>query len=305
MKMEYIGYLVLLSTIIITGYCLLKTKVDLKRVIGFASLSAFVGFGIIFRDRATNIGIPGIGNITMAVGRANAGAEQVEGIKKEVESHRDSIVMVVRDANKSREDIDRIGVMSNEAKTKADQIDEALKKAEAALVDIQTISIFSTALASVKNDDRLAFDALIDIVGMKREPFSVVALKALLNIVEEFEKTDVSDLYKYEIYWDKTGLDPIKTSLEDFMEICKSAQPWGGRFTWIPTVLETVWGQERFPKAERLQFLFDVIKTTKSLRVLRKACQLLDQEAKLGINVIGYKAYIEWWEKNKDSFKDK
>src|SRR3989339_686702 len=243
--MEYIGYLVLLSTIIITGYCLLKTKVDLKRVIGFASLSAFVGFGIIFRDRATNIGIPGIGNITMAVGRANAGAEQVEGIKKEVESHRDSIVMVVRDANKSREDIDRIGVMSNEAKTKADQIDEAL------------------------------------------------------------EKTDVSDLYKYEIYWDKTGLDPIKTSLEDFMEICKSAQPWGGRFTWIPTVLETVWGQERFPKAERLQFLFDVIKNTKSLRVLRKACQLLDQEAKLGINVIGYKAYIEWWEKNKDSFKGK
>ena len=43
MMMEYIGYLVLLSTIIITGYCLLKTKVDLKRVIGFASLSAFVG----------------------------------------------------------------------------------------------------------------------------------------------------------------------------------------------------------------------------------------------------------------------
>lgn len=305
MKVEYIGYLVLLSTIIITGYCLLKTKIDLKRVIGFASLSAFIGFGIIFRDRVTNIDIPVFGKITMAVKRAIVGAEQVEEIKKEVESHRDSIAMVVRDANTSREDIDRIGVLSNEAKIKADQIDGALKKAEAALVDVQIISRFSTALASVKNDDRLAFDALIDIVGMKREPFSEVALKALLNIVEDFEKTDVINPYKYEIYWDKIGLDPSKASLKDFMEICKSNQLWGGRATWKSTVLETVWGQERFPKVERLQFLFDIIKTTESLRVLRKACQLLDQEAKLGIAVIGYKAYIEWWEENKDSFKDK
>lgn len=151
----------------------------------------------------------------------------------------------------------------------------------------------------------MALDALLDIVGMKREPLSKIARKALLNIIEDFEKTDVKDLYKYEIYWDKTGLDPSKASLEDFMGICNSDQLWGGRSTWIPTVLETVWGQERFSKSERLQFLFDIIKTTQSLRVLRKACQLLDQEAKQGINVIGYTAYIEWWEKNKDSLKGK
>lgn len=304
--MEYIGYAVLVSTIIITGYCLLKTKVDQKRVIGFALFSAFVGFGIMFRDRVTNIDIPVFGNkITIAVNRAIAGADQVEEIRKEVESHRDSIAMVVRDANKSQEDIDQIRVLSGEAKTKADQIDEALKKAEASLVDIQTISILSTALASVKNDDRSAFDALIDFVSMKREPFSEVARKALLNIVEDFEKTDVKDLYKYEIYWDKIPLDPIKASLEDFMKTCKSDQLWGGRTTWLPTVLETVWGQERFSKTEKLEFLIDIIKTTKSLRVLRKACQLLDQEAKVGENVIGYKAYIVWWEKSKDLYKGK
>ena len=71
------------------------------------------------------------------------------------------------------------------------------------------------------------------------------------------------------------------------------------------TVLETVWAQERFSKYDRLQFLYDLVKTTESNRILYKACKLIDTEAKLNYNYLWYKQHIEWWEKSKDLYKNK
>ena len=68
-------------------------------------------------------------------------------------------------------------------------------------------------------------------------------------------------------------------------------------------VMETVWEAQHLSKKERIQFLIDIMINTPSLRCLDIACDLLNEESKVGLNILGWQRYVEWWEANKDNYE--
>jgi len=210
----------------------------------------------------------------------------LEEIRTEVENHRSSINLLIRDADKARVDLDKVEELSREAKTKVDEIGGVLKKANEAMVSIRSISEFSLILIKASNNN----------------PLSKIAYNAILKIIDDLIiELDIS-VVKHKILWDKTNIDPNTSSLQIFELVLNSDEV---SFFYKPELLENVWRQNRFKEGEKLTFFLNIIKTTTSLRTLYKACTTVENVARLGKNLVDYTAYVEWWEKNKNLYKSK
>lgn len=186
--------------------------------------------------------------------------------------------------------------LSRDARNQVSQIKTFVETARQSLDSIKSVSEFSLLLAKAKNDNRPSFDALRKIAKNKEHKFHDIANQALIQIITD---PQVTGLLTYNIDWKKDhNIDPAKASLNDFAKIFS-------REISIrqPSVLTTMWQQTRFPKAEKLQALYEVITTTNSLRCLHEACRLMDEEAKLGKNILAYELYAEWWGKNRSSYQ--
>jgi hypothetical protein len=186
--------------------------------------------------------------------------------------------------------------LSRDARNQVSQIKTFVETARQSLDSIKSVSEFSLLLAKAKNDNRLSFDALRKIAKNKEHKFHDIANQALIQIITD---PQVTGLLTYNIDWKKDhNIDPAKASLNDFAKIFSIEISIRQL-----SVLKAMWQQTRFPKAEKLQALYEVITTTNSLRCLHEACRLIDEEAKLGKNILAYELYAEWWGKNRSSYQ--
>ncbi len=295
--MKHLGALVLINVLIVSAYFVFATEISAKRVIVFASIGLSLGVAVMLCNRITRIKIPGIAEITSTLEKATADASEVETIRKDVEQQRDSIALIVRDANKGREDLDTVASLSSDAKAKADKLAEVLTRAQETLEDIKTVSEFGLLLSKASNDDRSAFDSLLAIAKDQKHAFWRISNQALIRIITD---PQVTGLMTYSIDWKKDhNLDPAQATLDEFAEAYKREVS-----VRQPTVISALWQQERFPKSKRLQVLYEVIKTTASIRCLHHACKVMNGESKIGKNILAYAEYIEWWEKNRLSYEE-
>ncbi|MHC4475617.1 MAG: hypothetical protein ACYTEL_08220 [Planctomycetota bacterium] len=154
---------------------------------------------------------------------------------------------------------------------------------------------FYSLIAKASNDDRASFDALCKIAKTEDHRFQGNAYRTLREIVFELGLTA---LVQYRIKWkERHNLDPSKASLADFNNVFKQVIP-----AKHPSVLKTIWEQERFPKAEKLEMLYEVITKTKSIRTLHHACKLMNEEAKLDKNILAWEQYANWWKENRSNY---
>lgn len=290
---EIIALVVFLSIVFFTIYMAVKKKIDTKLTSILLAFSIPIGFAISNYNLVKKLKWMGLDIETFEKGVTTIKEKALEEIRTEVENHRGSINLLIRDADKARVDLDKVEELSKEAKIKVDEIGGILEKANEAMVSIRSISEFSLILIKASNDDRSALDVLFNI-SASNNPFAEIAFQTLLKISRD---PHVYGLMHHDVNWD---IDVSKASLEDFMAIYN-------RQTTLErsTVLETVWAQERFSKYDRLEFLFNIVKTTESNRTLYKACKLIDTAAKLNCNYLWYRPYLEWWGKNKDLYKGK
>jgi uncharacterized membrane-anchored protein YhcB (DUF1043 family) len=293
--MKYIGGLVLINVVLIAAYFLFLTQVSGKRIFAFASIGLIIGVCLMLADRITKVKVPGIGEITAAVEKVTTDANEVEKIRKEVESHRDAIALVLRDTNTARKDLDELASLSKKSKEKADQVENVLSEAKTSLDDIKSVSDFALLITKASNDDRSSFDALRKIAGIEGHRFIEITQPVLMQIITD---PQVTGIFSFNINWKRDyNLEPDKASFSDFANVFN-------KVTSIhqPAVLKTMWKQARFPKNNKLDVLYQVITSTKSIRCLHLACKLMDEEAKLGMNIIVYEQYAKWWEENKESY---
>lgn len=189
----------------------------------------------------------------------------------------------------------KINSVSNEMGAKVDQLEKVLSESRIVLDEVKSTSDFALLLTKASNDDRDSFEALRKIADTKGDKFQQIAYQALVQIV-----TDIQNVFEIQssIDWQKEyNIDPAKASLADFVNVYPKALP-----VFQPKILQTIWEQERFSKTEKLEMLYAVIATTKSLKTLRTACKLMNEEAKLDRNIIAYKQYSIWWEENKKNY---
>ena len=155
---------------------------------------------------------------------------------------------------------------------------------------------FNLSLTKAANDGRFALDELHKIATTEGHRFQNPARQTVDQIIVDLQiiltYRDFLDLKK------KYHLDPAEASLEDFYKVFDQ----GPLYDKID-VLAIVWGQERFPKAKRLEMLYEVITTTESIRILSSACELMDKEAKLGKDfILDHAQYAKWWEENREKY---
>ena len=238
----------------------------------------------------------GLGELTAATERAVANAQQIEDIRDEVKHHKESIDLVVRDANNARRELVGVKEISDRAKEKADEIEAILQKAQEALHQLRTSTDFGLLITKASNDDREAFNKLIDIGKDKESPFRDLALQAIENIIQDVDPL-VTVRLDVPLPWKKIGVDPATADFDKYRELYRTSL----RLYKLP-LLSELWQQERFPKRQRLEFLAEVIRSDSSLRVLHRACVLMDKEAHLGRNILRATDYLEWWETNKKNY---
>jgi hypothetical protein len=99
--------------------------------------------------------------------------------------------------------------------------------------------------------------------------------------------------------WGDYFLDPKRDDMETLLKIYPSIHQ-----VFKPSYISEVWSQDRFPKQKRLDFLYDIIKSDKSLHALDTACMLMNQEAKINKNILGAREYLQWWQANRSKYGD-
>lgn len=183
-----------------------------------------------------------------------------------------------------------------DAKARVDRLEDITGRANAAAADLKSVIDFTLTMEGAKNDSRKSFDALLAIENLKDSRFSQLASQALYQILAS---THVENLFMTDPQWHKYKVDPEKESLRVLTTIYKIEHP----YTQV-RMQYTIWNQKRFSKHDRINFLAEVINSTSSVRCLHKACDLLEQEARIGKNFLAYKEFLQWWDRQKSCFKE-
>ena len=219
---------------------------------------------------------------------------QIQEVVRKVAAERASVLMTKQITPEVTKFKAEIASVSKKLRERVSQTETVISEAKIALGEVRSVSDFSLLITKASNDDRISFEGLQEIAKAEEHRFNGIANQALMQIMTDPQTTG---LLTHRIKWEEYNLDPAKASIEDFANVFGRVHP-----LYHPFIINTIWEQERFPKDEKLDIVYQVITATKSLRALTKACKLMNKEAKLGLNILGHKQYAEWWEENREEY---
>lgn len=293
--MKYIGVLILINVVVVLAYLAQQPSYDWKRLASFGAIGIFAGLLVFFGDRVTNVKVDGVGEISTVVAQAMADAEQVSKIKAQVEAHRDSLDLVIRDVNQARVRISDLTELTDKAGDELKTLKSVQEKGAELLKSIEELSQFSHVLMLAKNDDRKAFNELLSMHNNKTR-FHEVALRAIEQIVQEVDPL-LQVRLDAQVSWESLGVSIDKSSFQEFKTAYQNAHAMHR-----PSILSAIWEQKRFSKADKVSFLAELLVTENSLRALHRVCVLINKEANINMNILGVPNYLKWWEDNKQQF---
>lgn len=152
------------------------------------------------------------------------------------------------------------------------------------------------AIVQADNDDKDALDVLVSLANDAKSPYRGLALEVVLAVTGHASFV----LPINPIPWEQIGfVNPDSISIESI----KTKFPTLGRADIKEAVEQYVWDNTKFTKHDKLDFLIWIIENDHSIAAINNAHVLCDNEAHLKQNILGNQIYIDWWNKNKDSYK--
>jgi hypothetical protein len=101
----YFGVALLMVTVILSGYALLLRKIDVKRLVVFATIGFFSGTILLLSERITTIRLPVLGEI---VTKAREDAMEINQIREKVENQRKVVSAVVEQAKNLQQEMEQL-----------------------------------------------------------------------------------------------------------------------------------------------------------------------------------------------------
>ncbi len=288
--MQLLGIGLLLTTFALGTYFVLRTQIEIKRLIIFTIIGFFVGIFLFLSNQIINITNPIVEEITETAGQVRADASAIKEHRQEIENHRDKIALVARDTNKAQHELSELDEIKKKADEKLEAIQRSATEAEKGLKRLNSITDFSMLLARANNDNRYAFDLLIEI-AKSNGVFKELANRAVIEIANDIK---FQDRFDPKFPWDAYRISPEKAPIEKWRAIYNHIPA-----VYRPAFLSRFWQQDRFSKHDRLEFLYIIIRSDSSLRTVHRACMLMNNIAKLNKNLLAKELYVEWWEKEK------
>jgi len=223
--------------------------------------------------------------------------ENLGEVQARVKRHEESISLIAERAKQSFAEIEAAQQLSLQAKSQVEEVKGLVKKAETSVDQLRNTVDFSLLLTKVRNDDRQAFDQIMKLAEEKG-PFWKTFYDVAVQIAMEVDPF-VSARIDPEVPWKRYAADPKLDQMEKLLKIYSSIPS-----VFKPDFISQIWSQERFPKQRRMDFLYEVIKSDRSLRALHRACALMNEEAKINKNILLAKQYLHWWEANRARYDE-
>jgi hypothetical protein len=228
---------------------------------------------------------------------ASSVADNLGLVRKTVEEQQKAIGIIAERAKQAFSEIQNAQQLSSKAKSEVETARALINKAEIAVDQLRSTVDFNLILIKARNDDREAFDQLVRLAE-KKGPFQVISSNAAVQIAFEVNPM-VTVRIDPQMPWKEYSLDPKKDSLKKLLAAYPSIYP-----IFKPSYISEIWSQDRFTKQSRLDFLYEIIKSDKSLHALDRACVLMNQEAKINKNIFGAELYLQWWQANKSKYTE-
>ena len=261
------------------------------------ALVCILGGGLLLlQERATKLTVSKLGSIEASAAKAESDAKAITDLRTRVESQSATVDLVAKDAADARHTVGVVEQRSSEATAKLIKLEHTINELETKVSAAQAEVDFSTVLIRASRGHRESFDRLLEIIKAPNDHRSQAALGVLTSIASDPFLGGIGS----KMEWKEVGIDPASGTLP---EIFNALQDKLGPLE-LPRTIDALWGLERFPKYDRLEFLAATIRQAPTVNSLHRACMLMNAEAKLGKNVLAYHEYLDWWEKNAARYKE-
>lgn len=288
--MKLIGVLLVLNSIALTAWWITTQSNHKGAVITLCLIGVFAGLALVLQDRLTELTVEGVGTIKSATEQVQADAKTVTELRERVENQSTTVDLIAKEASKAKALSEEVAKKNLEAEERLMILDEAITKANAAME-------FTMTVMAAQNDDRVAFDLLKKWSEDKTNPFSARAGQAWNTVFESHnEPMYTSDL---KVPWAE-GFDPSKRSLPELAQQCQKVPA-----PLKPAFLEYIWKREDFPKADRLDFMIDVMTHDTSLTAVEYAGRFFTEGTGQKIKPMAVQYLVTWWDQHRSEFLEK
>jgi hypothetical protein len=166
------------------------------------------------------------------------------------------------------------------------------------LTQLNTLSEFGLALSRAANDDRNAFKIIIQGRESTNQTIRKLAHDAVTEIVQKLESEHALS-WTWSIterFWRDSPVKLTNATMQELIGLYSSSSA-----VTRMLLLRSIHGQERLPLRDRLDFIAAALNEEVSVRCAGEACQLINERAKLDLNILGCQAYLTWWSSNRNA----
>ncbi len=274
------------------------SRLTLRKIAGAVALASVCLLGgglLIMQERVTRLSISKLGSIEANAQKAATDAKAISDLRVRVESQSATVDLVAKDAADARRSVGIAEQKSAEAAAKVSELDRSIAELARKVDAAREETDFSLLVARVSRDDRASFDRLLAITDSPNHPRQSAAAGAIRSIVSDPMLGGIGG----ELEWKALGVDPSSGSIAELVTaLSGKLGPMA-----MPRLIDSIWALDRFSKYERLGFLVDLIRESPSIGAMHRACMLINTEAHLEKNVVGYREYLAWWDKNSMRYK--
>lgn len=292
--MKFAGFLLIVNALSVTGWQV-ATSSGSKWIISVCMLAVFAGLALCFQDRITELSIKGVGSLKAATAQAETKLAEIEQIRTRVEAQSATIDLVAKDAREAKQLTEDIKKKSDDVEEKVKKVDSALEKATSHTKELSALLEFTNTVVAAQNDDRRAFDRLKAWANDSAFPYAKEAAQAWQKVMDDHSKP--WSVGGFSSPW-KEGFDPAKLDIRG-LETQYAAAPTHIR----PALLEYVWQREDIPKAVRMDFMMEVMRSDASLTAVEFAGRYFTAGADLKIKPVAVDYLYDWWLKTRSAVK--
>lgn len=294
--MKLIGILLIVNSIAVSVWWIATSGSHKGSILTLCFLGVFAGIAILINERITEFSVKGIGTIKAAAKQVSADANEVAKLKKRVEDQSATVNLVAKEAADAKQLVEALSEKNEKAEEKLAQLDKSIHDGNLAVNELKLYTYFNSIVLAAQNDNRKAYDQLWGWSKDSSFPFQKSATQAVQSIMDKHHPAIVRGSFKVE--WNE-GIEPDKLPLSELQRQFFSAPPHI-RLGIMEFICEK---RPDILQIDRLNFLLEVLRRDESLQVVEYAGRYFAKETGDKLKPIAISPHLEWWEKNKDSFK--
>jgi hypothetical protein len=295
-----IGLLTILFCLAFALWCTAKGKKRAKSIFGVSLVGMLFGLALILNDRITEFTLEHVGSIKTAEKEAVSNAAEIANIRKRVEAQSATVDLVAQRAGDAMKLAQEVEKAREDMGLELDRVRNATVDADKAVRELRELADFTRAVTGAESDDRASLDRLKAWADDPKYPMVQLARQALVKVRIYYSGYDIRPTPSVE--WDSSAKFQQLT-FGELRELYRNSSPHQHA-----ALVQQIWRRTDIPKADRMGFLIEVMKTDASINAVDYSRKLFYPETNLKHEDMAALPLVldplyDWWEQNKNTVK--